>query len=49
MYVLLINASPRKGGNTALALSEMVEVFQKEGITTETVSIGTQAIRGCIA
>ena len=49
MYVLLINASPRKGGNTALALSEMVEVFQKEGIVTETVSIGTQAIRGCIA
>lgn len=49
MKVLLVNASPRKNGNTALALSQMVEVFEKEGIETELVNIGTQPVRGCIA
>lgn len=47
--VLMIHGSPRKDGNTALALREMEAVFQQEGIATETVSIGAQAIRGCVA
>lgn len=49
MKVLLINGSPRKEGNTALALKEMEKIFQQEQIETEIVHIGNQAIRGCIA
>ena len=49
MKVLIINGSPRKGGNTAIALAEMEKVFAKNGIETEIMQIGNQAIRGCIA
>lgn len=49
MKVLLINGSPRKAGNTSLALKEMEAIFQKEGIETETICLGTREIRGCIA
>lgn len=49
MKVLLINASPRKNGNTAVALSQMIEVFKKEGIETELLNIGTKPVRGCVA
>ncbi|MBQ6164449.1 MAG: flavodoxin family protein [Clostridia bacterium] len=48
MYVLLINGSPRKGGNTSLALAEMEKIFHENGIETETMQIGNQAIRGCV-
>lgn len=47
--VLMINGSPRKGGNTSLALAEMAKVFAGEGVETETLEIGREAIRGCIA
>ncbi len=49
MKVFMINGSPRKEGNTSIALHEMEKVFQKEGIETEILSIGNQAVRGCIA
>lgn len=49
MKVLMINGSPRPNGNTALALAEMAKVFQSEGIETECVQIGREAIRSCIA
>lgn len=49
MKVLMINGSPRVGGNTSVALKEMEAVFAQEGIETETIQIGNQAIRGCIA
>ena len=49
MKVLLLNGSPRVGGNTAAALAEMESVFAQEGIETETVQIGTWPIRGCTA
>ncbi|MBQ6481408.1 MAG: flavodoxin family protein [Anaerolineaceae bacterium] len=49
MKVLLINGSPRKNGNTALALSEMEKVFHENGIETEIVHIGNMDIRGCMA
>lgn len=49
MKVLLINGSPRAGGNTSIALDEMVKVFQEEGVEAEVVQVGNQAIRGCIA
>ena len=47
--VLMINGSPRAEGNTALALHEMEQVFAEQGIQVETVQIGGQAIRGCVA
>lgn len=47
--VLMINGSPRAEGNTALALREMERIFAEQGIQVETVQIGGQAIRGCVA
>ena len=49
MKVLLINGSPREHGNTFLALSEVAGVLNEEGIGTEIISIGKQAVQGCIA
>ena len=47
--VLLINGSPREKGNTFVALSEVAKTLNGEGIETEIVSIGKQAVQGCIA
>ena len=49
MKVLIINGSPRKDGNTAIAVQEMVNMFHAEGVETEVFSVGNKAIRGCIA
>ena len=49
MKVLIINGSPRIGGNTAVALNEMVRVFEQNGVEPEVVQIGNKDIRGCIA
>lgn len=49
MKVLLINGSPRKEGNTAMALKEVEKTLQEEGIETINLHIGTQPVRGCIA
>lgn len=49
MKVLLINGSPRKKGNTFLALSEVAKTLEQQGIETEIVQIGTKAVRSCIA
>ena len=48
MKVMLVNGSPHAKGNTALALDEMRKVFAEEGVETELVHIGNQAIRGCM-
>ncbi len=49
MKVLMINGSPRKGGNTSIALEEMKAIFEAEGVETDVVQIGNQNIRGCVA
>ena len=49
MKVLIINGSPRVGGNTAIAIDEMVKVFSEEGIETDVVQVGNKAMRGCMA
>jgi multimeric flavodoxin WrbA len=49
MKVLLINGSPRKEGNTAIALTEVAKQLSKEGIESEIVWVGNKPIRGCIA
>lgn len=45
----MINASPHPKGNTSIALREIEKVFAEEGVEVETVRIGSQAFRGCIA
>ena len=47
--VLLLNGSPHPGGCTAIALDEMIRVFEKEGIETELIQVGGKEVRGCIA
>lgn len=49
MKVLVLNGSPRIGGNTETAIKEMGNIFKQEGIEVETVRVGTENIRGCIA
>lgn len=49
MKVLMLNGSPRKGGNTSLALEEMRKIFEAEGVETQIVQIGNMDVRGCIA
>lgn len=49
MKVLILNGSPRVGGNTTTAVAELERVFREEGIEVETVQVGTRDIRGCIA
>lgn len=49
MKVLMLNGSPRVGGNTSAALAEMEKIFAQEGVETEIVQIGSKNIRGCIA
>jgi multimeric flavodoxin WrbA len=49
MKVLMLNGSPRKNGNTSVALGEMEKIFHKEGIETEIIQVGNKPIRGCIA
>lgn len=49
MKVLLISASPRRGGNTFVALSEVAKTLEKDGVETELIEIGAKPIRGCIA
>lgn len=48
MKVLILNGSPHVNGNTAIALQEMVKIFQQEKIDVELINVGSKAIRGCI-
>ncbi|MCR5792635.1 MAG: flavodoxin family protein [Lachnospiraceae bacterium] len=49
MKVLILNGSPRVGGNTSVAVEELVKTFQEENVETEVVRVGNENIRGCIA
>ncbi len=49
MKVLMLNGSPRVGGNTSVALAELEKTLQAEGCQVETVQVGGQPVRGCIA
>ena len=49
MKVLLINGSPKANGNTAIALNEMIKVFEAEGVETKLFHVGNKTIRGCLA
>ncbi|MBQ9112748.1 MAG: flavodoxin family protein [Clostridia bacterium] len=47
MKILMINGSPHAQGNTARALEEMKQIFEREGIEIEYVHVGGRDIRGC--
>ena len=49
MKVLILNGSPRLNGNTAIALNEMVKVFEAAGVEPEVIQLGNKDIRGCVA
>ena len=48
MKVIAINGSPRQAGNTALALNTALRALEENGIDTELIHIGKEAIRGCV-
>lgn len=47
MKVLILNGSPREGGNTDIAIREMVGIFDAEGIETEVIRVGREPVQGC--
>ena len=49
MKVILINGSSRKNGCTSIALSEVARALNEEGIDTENIFIGNEALPDCIA
>ena len=49
MKVLIINGSPRKNGNTSIALAQIEAVFAEEGIEVTSVQVGHEVVRGCVA
>ena len=48
MKVCAINGSPKPEGNTAYALSLVLEELEKEGIETQVIQVGGKAIHGCV-
>ncbi len=49
MKVVAFNGSPRKNGNTSIAINIIFEKLQSEGIDTEMIQVGGMDIRGCKA
>ena len=49
MKVVGINGSPRKKGNTSIAINHVFEELEAEGIETELVQVGGKKIRGCLS
>ena len=49
LKVLILNGSPRKDGNTSIAIKEMEKVFEQNGVEVDTVVVGNKNIRGCMA
>lgn len=49
MKVLIINGSPRVGGNSSILIKNLVETFNRLEVETEVIDIANRDIRGCIA
>ena len=47
MKVVAFNGSPRKDGNTFIALNIVLDELKNEGIKTELFQIGSEHIKGC--
>ena len=48
MKVLLVNGSPRKDGNTYVALRQIADVLESQGVDAEIFWIGNEPINGCV-
>ena len=46
--VLVLNGSPKARGCTATALQEAIDTLHEEGIETELIHVGKEAVRGCM-
>jgi multimeric flavodoxin WrbA len=46
--VLVLNGSPKARGCTATALQEVIDTLHEEGIETELIHVGKEAVRGCM-
>ena len=49
MKVVMINSSPHERGCTYTALNEIAQELSRQGVESEILSIGKEAIHGCIA
>ena len=49
MKVLVLNASPHANGCTARALQELIDTLHREGVETELLHIGKDAVHGCVS
>ena len=49
MKVMAFNGSPRKEGNTYFSLKKVCEELEREGVETEIIHGGGEAVRGCMA
>jgi multimeric flavodoxin WrbA len=49
MYVVAINGSPRKDGNTGILLQKALAPLAASGWETEFIQLGAKKIKGCIA
>jgi multimeric flavodoxin WrbA len=49
MKALLINGSPRRQGNTFIALSEVASALETGGVETKIIGIGAKPVQGCTA
>lgn len=47
--VIIINGSPRVNGNTSIAIQQMQNIFNENGVEVVVYQIGNMAIRGCVA
>ena len=49
MKVLVLNGSPHANGCTARALQEIIDTLKQEGVETELLHIGRDAVHGCVS
>ena len=49
MKVLVLNGSPHANGCTARALQEIIDTLRQEGVETELLHIGKDAVHGCVS
>lgn len=49
MKVIAINGSPRRDGNTAILIKEVIKVLENHGIETELIQLGNKPVHGCTA
>ena len=49
MYIIAINGSPRKNGNTAALLNKALEGASSQGATTEMINLYDLNFKGCVS